>query len=368
MQAKKVRYRSTMNPKETSDQPGKDSMGMEMVTFEVTGNETQSDRVTVIVSPEQSRLIGVKTVKVESMPIRKTIHAAGRVDYAEPNLYIVNTKFGGFIETLQADYTGKQVEKGDPLFSIYSPELIAAEQEYLLVRRSMGSGDAEIVKSPRQKLLYWDITSEQIARLEKNGIPDKTITISSPARGIIVEKSVSAGQKIMAGEMLFKIADLSKVWIYGEIYEYELGFVQNSQEVKFSLKAYPGEEFSGRIDYIYPTVDPETHTIKIRIVAENLDLKLKPEMFTNLELLSDLGSRLAIPTSAVLDAGNRKIAFVDLGGGMLEPRDLKLGVQGNDYYEVLSGVASGETVVVSANFLIDSESSLKAALQQFEKK
>jgi len=366
---KKIRYRSTMNPGEISDKPGKDSMGMDMVPFEVEEGGTVAEvggRIQVKISPERQQLIGIKTAPVRSQPVHKLIKAVGRVDYAEPNISIVNLKFDGWVEKLFVNSTGRAVRRGEPLFDIYSPELLAAQQEYLIALKAGAMfGDASsILKSAREKLRLWDIPDKEVEELGRTGQTKKTVTIYSPGSGIVIEKNILQGQKIVSGENLFKIVDLSRVWIFGEIYEYELPFIKTGQEAKISLSYYPGESFAGRITYIYPYLKPETRTNQVRIEADNPGLKLKPEMFANLEIHVDYGTRLTVPSDAVLDAGDTKIVFVAKGDGYFEPREVKLGVKGQDMYEVLGGLSDGENVVTSANFLIDSESSLKAALSR----
>ena len=366
---KKVMYRSTMMPNEVSDKPGKDSMGMDMVPFEVEEYGTVSEvggRIQVKVSAERQQLIGIKTAVVKSQPIHKLIKAVGRVDYAEPNISIVNLKFDGWVEKLFVNSTGRAVRKGEPLFDIYSPELVAAQQEYLIALKAGATlGDSSsLLKSAREKLRLWGVTDSQVEELGQTGQFKKTVTVYAPGSGIVTEKNVIQGQKIMAGENLYKIADLSRVWILGEIYEYELPFIKTGQEAKISLSYYPGESFAGKIIYIYPYLKPETRTNQVRIEVANPGLKLKPEMFASLEIHVDYGTRLTVPVDAVLDAGESKIVFVAKGDGYFEPHEVKLGVRGQDMYEVLDGLGDGENVVTSANFLVDSESSLKAALSR----
>ena len=364
---KKTMYRSTMMPNEVSDKPGKDSMGMEMTPFEVEESGTVIEvggRIQVKISPQRQQLIGIRTARVSSQSIQRLIKVVGRVDYAEPNLSIVNLKYDGWVEKLFVNSTGRAVRRGEPLFDIYSPELVSAEQEYLIaVKAGAALGDASsLLQAAREKLKLWDIPDREVETLARTGQIRKTVTVFAPAAGFVIEKNVVQGQKIMAGENLFKIADLSRVWILGDVYEYELPFMQRGQEAKISLSYYPGESFSGKITYIYPYLKPETRTNQIRIEADNPGLRLKPEMFANLEIQVDYGTKLTVPADAVLDAGDSKIVFVDKGDGYFEPRAVKLGVRGQDLYEVLGGLSAGEKVVTSANFLIDSESSLKAAL------
>ncbi len=369
---KKVMYHSTMMPNEISDKPGKDSMGMDMVPFEVEESGTVTEvggRIQVKISAERQQLIGIKTAVVMIQPIHRLIKAVGRVDYAEPNISIVNLKFDGWVEKLFVNSTGRAVRKGEPLFDIYSPDLVSAQQEYLIALKAGATlgGSSSLLKSAREKLRLWDITDSQVEELEQTGQFKKTVAVYSPGPGIVVEKNVLQGQKIMAGENLYKIADLSRVWILGEIYEYELPFIKTGQEAKISLAYYPGESFAGKIIYVYPYLKPETRTNQIRIEVANPGLKLKPEMFANLEIHVDYGTKLTVPADAVLDAGVSKIVFIAKDDGYFEPREVKLGVQGEGVFEVLSGVSDGENVVTSANFLIDSESSLKAALSRMTK-
>ena len=301
-----------------------------------------------------------------SQSIHKLITAVGRVDYAEPNISIINLKYDGWVENLFVNSTGRAVRKGEPLFDIYSPELVSAQQEYLIALKAGAVlGEAStLLKSAREKLRLWSVTDSQVEELGRTGQLKKTETVYSPVSGIVIEKNVLQGQKIMAGESLFKIADLSRVWILGEIYEYELPFVKTGQEANISLSYYPGESFAGKIIYIYPYLRPETRTNQVRIEVANPGLKLKPEMFASLEIHVDYGKRLTVPADAVLDAGTLKIVFVAKDDGYFEPREVKVGVKGEDLFEVLGGLNEGENVVTSANFLIDSESSLKAALNR----
>lgn len=369
---KKTMYKSTMMPNEVSDKPGKDSMGMDMVPFEVEESGTVTEvggRVQILISPERQQLIGIKTAAVQSQHIHKIINAVGRVDYAEPNISIVNLKFDGWVEKLFVNSTGRAVRRGEPLFDIYSPELVSAQQEYLIALKAGKTlGEASsILNSAREKLRLWDVTDSQVEELGRTGQFKKIVTVYSPGSGIVIEKNVVQGQKIMAGENLFKIADLSTVWVLGEVYEYELPFIKTGQEVKISLSYYPGEAFIGKIIYVYPYLKPETRTNQVRIEIANPGLKFKPEMFANLAIHVDYGTKLAVPADAVLDAGVSKIVFVAKGDGYFEPREVTLGVKGEDVYEVLDGLSDGENVVTSANFLIDSESSLKAALSRMTK-
>ena len=366
---RKTMYRSTMMPVEVSDKPGKDSMGMDMVPFEVEERGAVTEiggRIQVKIGPERQQLIGIKTAPVRFQSIKKLITAVGLVDYAEPNISIVSLKFDGWVDKLYVNSTGWAVRKGEALFDIYSSELVSAQQEYLIALRSdKALGDASsLLKSTREKLRLWDVTDSQVEELGRSGRFKKSVTVYAPGSGIVVEKNIVQGQKVMAGENLFKIADLSRVWVLGEIYEYELPFIKTGQEARVSLSYYPGESFTGHITYVYPYLKPETRTNQVRVEVDNPGLRFKPGMFAGLEIRVDYGTKLAVPADAVLDAGVSKIVFVAKGDGYFEPREVKLGVRGQDVYEVLSGLSEGENAVTSANFLVDSESSLKAALSR----
>ncbi|HET9480934.1 MAG TPA: efflux RND transporter periplasmic adaptor subunit [Candidatus Polarisedimenticolia bacterium] len=374
----KIIYRSTMNPSEVSDSPGKDSMGMEMVPVEVDSSAEAAGpavagRAPVKLTGRKWQLIGVRTARVERRPASRTIRAVGRVTYDETRLHHIHTKVAGWIERLYANATGELVTKGHPLLTIYSPELVSSAEEYLLARRTREElGDSEVeslrrsgeglVESARRRLLLFDVTPAQIEALETRGEALRTLTLFAPVTGHIIVRNVQQGQRIDAGTNLLDIADLGRVWVLADIYEYELPFVRQGQRATMSLSYLPGRRFEGRVDLIYPMVSEQTRTVKVRIEFPNPDLALKPDMFAEVELHSDLGDRIVIPDSAVISSGQRDVVFVDLGDGTLAPREIKLGVRLQDEVEVLEGISEGESLVVSGNFLIDSESRLKAAL------
>ena len=373
---KKIIYRSTMNPNEMSDRPGKDSMGMDMVPEEIeappTGGSAAVDgRVAVKVSTQKRQLIGVRTAPVEKGPFARTIRTVGRVTYDESRLRNVFTKVSGWVEQLYANTTGQLVKEGEPLLSIYSPDLASSAQEYLLALRgreqlagSDMSGDSSdrLVESARRRLLLFGLTPQQITALPKTGDAPTTMTLHAPISGNIITRSVTQGDRIEPGTKLLDIAELSRVWVLADIYEYELPFVRLGQVATMTLSYLPGRTFEGRITFIYPTLSEATRTVKVRMEFPNPDFTLKPEMYAQVEIRSDLGERLSIPESAVISTGTRDIAFVDRGEGYFEPREVKLGIRLADRFEVLDGVAAGEQVLTSGNFLVDSESKLKAAL------
>ncbi|RJQ41216.1 MAG: efflux RND transporter periplasmic adaptor subunit [Nitrospiraceae bacterium] len=328
---------------------------------------------TVEIPLEKQQLIGVKTVAASVKPLQKIIRTVGRIEYDERRIATVNTKFEGWIEKLHVDYTGRYVKKGEPLAEIYSPELVATQQEFLNVIKwskpgadkdsavgKMLSKDAEaIIEAAKQRLRLWDINDAQIKKIEESGKPIRTLTIFSPANGYVVQKTALQGMRVMPGEKLFDIADLSTVWIVSDIYEYEVHLMKTGQTAKISLSYFPGREFSSTIDYIYPSLAGETRTAKVRFTIANPGGQLKPQMFTNVEVKINLGSKLVIPESAVIDTGIRQIVYVDKGEGYFEPREVMPGLKAEGLVEILKGIKSGEKVASSGNFLIDSEAQLK---------
>lgn len=337
--------------------------------------EPEGEAPTIEIPSEKQQLIGLKTTAVSMKSLEKVIRTVGRVEYDERRLATVNIKFEGWIEKLHVDYTGKYVKKGEPLAEVYSPELIATQQEFLNVLKwskkaasgnqqsaigGMLTKDAEtIVEAAKQRLRLWDITDEQIKKIEESGKPIRTLTLHSPVSGYVVQKMALQGMRVMPGEKLFDIADLSTVWIISDIYEYELPMIKVGQTAKIRLSYFPGKEFSSKIDYLYPTLAGETRTAKVRFSIPNPGGKLKPQMFTNVEVKISLGKKLAIPDDAIIDTGTRQIVYVDKGEGLFEPREVMLGIRVEGFREVLMGLKAGEKVASSATFLIDSEAQLK---------
>jgi Cu(I)/Ag(I) efflux system membrane fusion protein len=336
--------------------------------------QTPEEPPTVEIPPDKQQLIGVKTVEVSVKPLQKIIRTVGRIEYDERRLFTVNTKFEGWIEKLYVDYTGRYVKKGEPLADIYSPELFATQQEYLNVVKwtkqgkeiknerigNLLSKDAEaIAEAAKQRLRLWDITDDQIKKIEETGKPIRTLTVYSPVNGYIVQKTALQGMRIMPGEKLFDVADLSAVWVVSDIYEYELPLIKTGQKANIGLSYFPGKEFSSMIEYVYPTLAGETRTAKIRFTIPNPGGQLKPQMFTNVEIKINIGNKLAIPEDAIIDTGTRQIVYVDRGEGYFEPREVMLGLRAEGLREVIMGLKAGEKVASSATFLIDSEAKLK---------
>lgn len=340
-------------------------------------DEEEEEVPTIEIPVDKQRMIGVRTFEASIRPLQHIIRTVGRIEYDEKRLATVNTKIEGWIERLYVDYTGKYVKKGEPLADVYSPELVATQQEFLNVLKWAGqnkdvksgdlhkmlSRDAEmILDAARHRLRLWDISENQIKKIEESGKTIRTLTIYSPVTGYVVQKMALQGMKVMPGEKLFDVADLSQVWIIADIYEYELPFIKIGQAARISMSYFPGKEFSSKIDYVYPTLSAETRTIKIRFTIPNPGGQLKPQMFTNVELKVDLGSKLAIPDDAVIDTGIRQVVYVDTGDGYFEPREVKLGLRTEGFREVLAGVKAGEKVASAATFLIDSEAQLKGVM------
>jgi len=329
---------------------------------------------TVEIPMDKQQLIGVRTIKAAIQPMHRVIRTVGRVEFDEKKLATANTKIEGWIEKLHVNYVGRYVQKGEPLAEIFSPELVATQQEFLNTLRwaNQGKGvkdertamllikDAQILlEAAKERLRLWDINDEQIQKIETTGKPIRTLTIYSPAGGYVLQKMAVQGMRVMPGEKLFDIVDLSSVWIVADIYEYELPLIKIGQTARIGLSYFPGKEFSSRVDYIYPSLAGETRTAKVRFTIPNPDGALKPQMFTNVEIKINLGNRLAVPSEAVIDTGVRQIAYIDKGDGYFEPREVTTGLKFNDLVEVTGGIKAGEKVASSANFLIDSEAQLK---------
>lgn len=379
-------YRNPMNPAVTSPTPARDNMGMDYIPVYEEDDKVASEAElpgTVRISTEKIQKIGVRSEVVKRRHLKRIIRTIGRVDPDETKVFIINAKVGGWVEKLYLNRTDQMVEHNEPLLELYSPELVSAQEEYLLVFKEkkkvkdspypeVRSSTESMLNAARQRLKYWDISDDQIKRLEEDGKITRTMTIRAPAQGSVTEKMVVEGQRIEAGEPLFKIIDHTSVWVYGELYEYELPFVRMGQMAKISPSYSPGELYMAAVEHIYthlgtvtytPEGSAEIRTAKIRFVLKNPAHKLKLGMYVNIELgVEESSNALAVPDSALIDTGVRQLVIVDKGDGRFEPRNVKVGGKAEGYYEILSGVRAGESVVTSANFLIDSESNLKAAL------
>ena len=328
---------------------------------------------TITISPERLQTIGVKFELAKPRPMDKAIRTVGRVEIDERRFAHVNIKLEGWVDKLLVSATGDHVRKGQILFTIYSPELVATQEEYLLAlkgKKALGGsefpevaeGATSLLEVTRRRLRLWDITEDHIQDLERTGQVLKTLPIHSPITGTVIKKVALAGIHVNPGDELYTIADLSQIWIMADIYEYELPFIKVGQTATVTLSYDPRAAFTARVGFIYPTLDPQTRTAKVRFELENPGDRLKPDMYANVELKIPLGTRLAIPRDAVLESGERQVIFIHHGGGKLEWRAVKLGAQAGDWVEIVEGLQEGDHIVTSANFLIDSESQLKAAV------
>jgi membrane fusion protein, copper/silver efflux system len=339
----------------------------------VPEKEAVQEEVPLVEIPSEKKpLIGLKTSPVTVRHMQRVIRTVGRIEYDEKKITTINTKYEGWIEKLWVNYTGRVVKKGEPLAEIYSPELLATQREFLNAlkwknspRKEGGLGDllakdAEtILEAARQRLRLWDISEEQIKQVEETGKSIRSLTLYSPVSGHVVFKAAIQGMKVMPGEKLFDIVDLSTLWIIADIYEYELPAIKVGEQAAISLAYLPGKEMFSRIDYIYPTLSGETRTAKVRFVLNNSSGQLKPQMFTNVTLKINLGKRLVVPDDAIIDTGTRQIVYVDKGEGNFEPREVTIGLKGDNGIEIIRGLRAGEKVASSPNFLIDSEAKLK---------
>ena len=327
----------------------------------------------VEISQEKLQSVGVRFESAERRSLEREIRTVGRAEIDERRMARVNVKIDGWIQDLNVNYTGQRVERGQLLFTLYSPELLATQREYLLALKATNmlknnpsprvvEDSFSLLDSSRQRLKLWDITDAQIQELERTGQASKTVAFYSPISGIVIEKKTLAGARVNPGDEIYTIADLSQIWIVADIYEYELPFIQVGQRAVVTLSYDPGRVLNGRAAFVYPTLDPETRTAKVRFEVPNPGERIKPEMYANVQLKIPLGRRLAVPRDAVLESGERQVIFINHGEGKLEWRNAKLGVQAGDWVEILEGVKEGELIVTSANFLVDSESRLKSAI------
>ncbi|MEP7151983.1 MAG: efflux RND transporter periplasmic adaptor subunit [Nitrospira sp.] len=333
---------------------------------------TEGAQAYAMVPRARQQLIGVTTAVLESRQMETTIRAVGRIEYNEEHIAHVNLRISGWVEDLFVDYTGQLVRKGQALFTLYSPDLVASQEEYLLALRGrdkvkdsplpqVHEQAEELVEASRDRLRLWTLSNQQIDDIARRGKAKTYLTIHSPATGHVIDKKVFKGMFVEPATRLYSIADLSVVWMNAEVYEFETAFVQVGQLATTTLAAYPGEEFHGRVSYIYPYMNQEARTVTVRVEMLNPALRLKPDMYGTVELTVHRGTRLAVPEAAVLDSGTRQLVFLVRGEGLFEPRTVKLGPKIGGYYEIQEGLDVGDKVVTSGHFLIDSESKLMAA-------
>jgi len=362
--------------------PKDDMAGMEGTSKKMTGMvEGFTDRMTVQLPPEQRQLINIRTAPVRREKVNRTIRTVGIVTYDASRLVDVNTRISGWADKLYVDKPGQFVRKGDPLMAIYSRELYSGQYEYLQAHHQYqrlkdgpaakeapakfwkeNLAEAESLRdSARKRLLLWDISEAEIRALEESGKPSDTLKLVAPVSGFVVEKKIDPGQAVMSGMTIYRVADLSTVWVNADIYEYELPLVKVGQDAHVTLTAYPDLDREGKVDFIYPYLENKTRTATIRVVLDNKDKILKPDMYANVRIEEDLGEQLVIPAAAVLDTGVRQYVFVQTGEGMYAPRLVKRGQRTEDLAVIRDGLKEGEQVVVDGNFMLDSESQLRVS-------
>ena len=323
------------------------------------------------IDPQRQQLIGLRTTEVSRGPVGESWRTVGKVAVDETNVHHVNIKVGGFVDTVYVDYVGKAVRRGERLFSIYSPDLLSVQQEYLLALRTRkalaeggvatGAGD-DLVEAARERLRLWDVPEAEVERLERTGKPVKNLTMYAPMSGVVTKKDIVMGHRLNEGDMPYEITDLSRVWVLADAYETDLGRVRMGMPATLSLQAFPDQTFKGRVIFVDPMLDPKTRTAKVRLEFPNPRAELKPEMFGEVTLRTAARDGLRIPADALIDSGTKKVVFVALGEGKFQPREVEVGPVTGDQVEVLSGLDEGEKVVTRANFLVDSESRLRASL------
>ena len=367
-------YRNPMGLPDTSPVPKKDPMGMDYIpVYEGEGTSEGDSSGTIRVSTDKVQKLGVRTEAAQLRVLDRVVRAAGRVEPDERRIYAVSPKFEGYVERLHVNVTGQPVGRGQPLFEVYSPELVSAQREYAIAAQGIESlkgadataqaGMKQLAESSLARLKNWDISEVQVKALAQSGETKRTLTFRSPVSGIVTEKKALQGLRFMPGEALYQIADLSSVWVVADVFEQDIGFVKTGASAKVRINAYPDKVFDGRIGYVYPTLNADTRTVPVRVELANPGLLLKPAMFAQVELpVSAKGSVVTVPLSAVIDSGTRQVVLVQQAEGRFAPREVRLGARSETHVEILDGIKDGEQVVVAANFLIDAESNLKAAL------
>jgi len=374
-EGKVLYWYDAMNPGRHYDKPGKAPDGMDLVPMyaESSGAMSEMPPGTVMISPTKQQLIGVRTDTVKRESVNRTIRAVAQVQIDETKIARIHVKIPGWVDQIYVDFVGKLVRKGQPLFSFYSPDLVSTQQEYLIALRAqkdlgtspfpeVSKGSETLLQATRERLRLWDISDDQLKKLDETGQASRDITMYSPVDGFVTKREVYEKMYLQPETELYELVDLSTVWVNAEIYEFEVPYVKVGQPATMSLSYFPGRTYTGKVAYIYPTVDPTTRTVKVRLEFSNPDFDLKPDMFAEAQLNISYGTQVFVPQEALLDAGTEQIVFVALGDGYFEPRKVQLGARLDGRIIVLFGVKPGERIVTSGNFLIDSESRLKSAM------
>lgn len=375
-QTRKILYwYDPMHPAYKSDKPGTaPDCGMTLVPkYAEDESMAKMPMGTVTIPPEKQVMAGVRTAVVERKSLVRDIRTTAQIVADETRIAHVHVKVAGYVDQVYVDFVGQLIKKGQPLFTLYSPDLVSTQEEYLIAKRGnatlanapfqeISQGSQSLLQSARQRLKLWDISDDQIKQLDETGKVSKNLTFYSPITGFVTDRKAFPQTSVTPDTELYTVSDLSTVWANADIYEYEVPFVRLGQNVTLSLSYYPGKTYRGKISYIYPTVDPQARTVKVRIQLPNPGFDLKPQMFADAQLRVDYGTKILIPQEAVLDSGTEQQVFVVHAGGMFEPRKVTLGPVVDENVAVLTGLKVGETVVVSGNFLIDSESKLKNAM------
>ena len=373
-------YRNPMGLPDTSPTPKKDPMGMDYIPVYAGGSDDEpASGNQVKLSTDKVQKLGVRTELAQLRLLGQVVRASGRVAPDERRLFTIAPKFEGYVERLHVNVTGQPVAAGQPLFEAYSPELVSAQREYAIavqgvqaLKSAQGNAQAgmqQLADASLQRLKNWDISDEQIQQLTQSKEARRTLTFRSPVSGIVMEKKAVQGMRFMPGEMLYQVADMSHIWVLADVAEQDIGQLKIGARAQLRINAYPEKTFSGLVTYVYHTLSAESRTVPVRVELANPGLLLKPGMFAQVEVASSTRAKvLTVPLSAVIDSGTRQVVLVQLGEGRFEPRAVKLGARSDDAVEILEGVKEGEPVVVAANFLIDAESNLKAALAGFGSK
>lgn len=373
-----------MNPSHHYDKPGKAPDGMDLLpkyadeeqaTASMAGMAGMENMApgTVVLNPATQQLIGVRYAQVRRAPMERTVRTVGLLQMDDTKISRVHVKIAGWIEKVYLDYVGKLIKKGEPLFTLYSPDLVSTEEEYLIARRGenylgnspyaeVSAGANSLLAATRDRLRLWDIDDAQIHKLEETGKAERTLTLYSPINGFVMSRNAFEQTYVTPETELYDISDLSTIWVYVDIYEYEAPYVHVGQPASMQLSYFPGKTYRGLVTYVYPTLDPKTRTIKVRLEFPNPGFELRPNMYADVELKIDYGTQTLLPSEAILNSGAKQVVFVTKPNGYFEPREIKVGDQFDGQTVVLAGLKPGEQVVASGNFLIDSESRLGAAM------